>query len=130
MRAHTSRSAVVFTLALAVSLAGCASGGGGSSRPAGASSTRIVKAELDALGPMSAQQAIERLRPRWLQSRAGITGGAGPVLYVDGARRSSLGDLAGMRISDVQQMEYMSSSDASNRYGTGHTGGAIIVTTR
>ncbi len=130
MRAHTSRSAIVFTLALAIGLAGCASGGGSSSRPAGASSTRIVKAELDQLGPMSAQQAIERLRPRWLQSRAGITGGAGPVLYVDGARRSSITDLSGMRLSDIQEMQYMSSSDATNRFGTGHTGGAIMVSTR
>ena len=70
-------------------MAGCASGGGGTARPAGATTNRIVKAELDPLGTINAYMAIERLRPRWLQSRAGA-GGDPPVLYVDGSRRSSL----------------------------------------
>ena len=50
MRSHRSRVTMVFALALAFGLVGCASGsGGGSSRPAGATSTRIVQAELDEL---------------------------------------------------------------------------------
>lgn len=126
MRSHKSRTTVVFALALAFGLVGCASSGGGSSRPAGASSTRIVMAELAELPDMDAFQAIERLRPRWLQSRAGD-----PVqLYVDGSRRGSAMDLRSMRTSDVEEMRYMSASDATTRYGTGHAGGAILVTTR
>ncbi len=126
MRATTSRRQFVFTVVLAVGLGACASGGGNSSRPAGSSSTRIVRAELEPLGQMSALQAVERLRPRWTQSRAGDS----PVLYVDGARRSSVNDLQSIRLNDVEQMEYMSASDATTRYGTGHAGGAIMVTTR
>lgn len=126
MRATTSRRQFIFTMASAVGLGACASSGGGSSRPAGSSSTRIVRAELEPLGQMSALQAIERLRPRWTQSRAGDS----PVLYVDGARRSSVNDLQSIRLNDVEQMEYMSSGDATTRYGTGHAGGAIMVTTR
>lgn len=126
MRATTSRRQFVFTVVLAVGLGACASSGGGSSRPAGSSSTRIVRAELEPLGQMSALQAIERLRPRWTQSRAGDA----PVLYVDGARRSSVNDLQSIRLNDVEQMEYMSAGDATTRYGTGHAGGAIMVTTR
>jgi hypothetical protein len=127
MRAYTSRRNTVFALALAAGLAGCASGGGGgASRPAGSSSTRIVRAELVPLGQMSAYQAIERLRPRWLQSRSGDT----VVLYVDGSRRSNVRDLESMSIMDLEQMEYMASSDATTRYGTGHAAGAILVTTR
>ena len=85
-----------------------------------------MRAELEPLGQMSALQAVERLRPRWTQSRAGDS----PVLYVDGARRSSVNDLQSIRLNDVEQMEYMSASDATTRYGTGHAGGAIMVTTR
>lgn len=129
MRAHSSRRVVLLAFALALGVTACASGGGGGSRPAGASSTRIVNEEIVALGQVTALQAIERLRPRWLQSRAGI-GGDPPVLYVDGARRGSVGDLSSMRTSDIEQMEYMSGSDATTRFGTGHGGGAIMVTTR
>jgi hypothetical protein len=124
MRVRTPRKALVFTIALAVTLGACASGGGGSARAPGSSSTRIVRAELEPLGQVNALQAIERLRPRWTQSRSGEQ----PVLYVDGARRSSLNDLSTMRIGDVAQMEYMSAGDATTRYGTGHGGGAIMVT--
>ena len=46
MRSHKTRITLMLALALAFGLAGCASSGGGSSRPAGASSTRIVRAEL------------------------------------------------------------------------------------
>jgi hypothetical protein len=122
-----SRTTMVFALALAFGLAGCASsGGGGSSRPAGSSTTRIVRAELAELPEMDAFQAIERLRPRWLQSRAGDA----VQLYVDGSRRSNVRDLQSMRVNEIEQMEFMSASDATTRYGTGHAGGAVLVSSR
>ncbi len=126
MRSHKSRISMVFALALAFGLVGCASGGGGSSRPAGSSMTRIVRAELAELPEMNAFQAIERLRPRWLQSRAGDA----VQLYVDGSRRGNVGDLQAIRVIEIEQMEYMSASDATTRYGTGHAGGAILVSSR
>ncbi len=126
MRSHSSKRFLVLALALAFGATACASGGG-SSRPAGATTNRIVKEELTPLGTINALQAIERLRPRWLQSRAG-TGGELPVLYVDGARRSNVQDLNSLQAMDIEQMEYMSGSDATTRYGTGHSGGAILVT--
>ena len=124
MRVLTSKRMLLFAMALAIGAAWCASGGGGSSRPAGATSNRIVKAELEPLANLSALTAIERLRPSWLRSRSGDA----PVLYVDGARRGSPEQLRSIMSSEVQQMEFMSASDASNRFGTGHTGGAILVT--
>ena len=125
MRSHKSRITMVFALALAFGLAGCASSGN-SNRPAGSSSTRIVRAELAELPEMDALQAIERLRPRWLQSRAGDQ----VQLYVDGSRRTNVRDLQSMRVSEIEQMEFMSASDATTRYGTGHAGGAVLVTSR
>ncbi|MDE0898445.1 MAG: hypothetical protein OSA81_05455 [Longimicrobiales bacterium] len=131
MSPQSSTKVVLFAFALALGLTACASGGGGaSSRPAGATSSRIVRAEIEALPPMDALTGIQRLRPRWLQSRAGSGAGDPPVLYVDGARRGATTDLATMRVAEVEQMNYMSASDATTRYGTGHGGGAIQVTTR
>ncbi|MDH3271888.1 MAG: hypothetical protein OEN56_11170 [Gemmatimonadota bacterium] len=126
MRAYSSRPLVVFAAALSLGLAGCASGGGGgSARPEGATSNRIVKAEFEGLGQISPLRAIERLRPRWLTTR----GGDSPVLMIDGTRRSSMRDLESFQLADIDRMEYMSASDATTRFGTGFSGGAIMVFT-
>lgn len=124
MRTRPSKRALVLALALTLGAAGCASGGGGE-RPAGSSSTRIVQAELQPLGQLDALQVVQRLRTRWLQTRAGLEA---PVLYVDGTRRGSADELRFLRADEIEVMEYMSPSDATTRYGTGHTGGAILVT--
>ena len=127
MRMQSSKRFLVVALAVALGSAGCASGGGGSSsRPAGASTNRIVQAELDALPQMNAFLAIERLRASWLRTRSGDA----PQLYVDGARRGNVRDLQSLLTTEVAQMERLSASDATNRFGTGHAGGAILVTTR
>ena len=129
MRTNPSRHVLVLTLALGLGLAGCASSGGGGTRIPGSSSNRIVRADLDALeGALDAYQAIERLRPRWLQGRG--VGSSPPVLYISGSRRGDLDDLRSMQAAELEQMEYMSPSDATTRFGTGHTGGAILVTNR
>lgn len=126
MRAHQSKRAVVLAVALAMGVVGCASSGGGGSRPAGATSNRIVAAELEPLGQISPSRAIERLRPRWLQTRSGES----PVLHVDGARRSSLRDMDSYQLSDIDRIEYMSANDATTRFGTGYGGGAILLFTK
>ena len=125
MRAHSYRSTTFLAVLFTLGLAGCASGGGASAaRPAGATANRIVSAEFLELGQVSAYQAVERLRPRWFNPRQGT-----PQLYVDGSRRAGgIQDLRNMRVDEVLQMEYMSPSDATTQFGTGHNGGAIMVT--
>ncbi|NNF12468.1 MAG: hypothetical protein HKN72_04570 [Gemmatimonadetes bacterium] len=127
MRAHQSKRAVVIAVALAMGLVGCASSGsGGGSRPAGATSSRIVSAELEPLGQINPLRAIERLRPQWLRTRSGDA----PILHVDGGRRSSLNEMNSYQLSEVDRIEYMSASDATTRFGTGYSGGAILLFTK
>ncbi len=128
MRAHSSKSATLIAFALALGLVGCATGTG-SARPPGASADRIVQAELEPLGQLDALQAVQRLRSQWLRSRGGATGEQ-PVLYVDGTRRGGAEELRFIRADEIASMEYMSASDATTRFGTGHGGGAIMVTSR
>jgi hypothetical protein len=124
---YSTKRAMLFVSALLLGLTACASGGG-TARPAGANANRIVRAELDAFGGQAdAYQAVQRLRPRWLQVRSGV-GNTVAVLYVDGGRRGPVTELRSLRPTEIQRMEYMSASDATTRFGTGHSGGAILVT--
>lgn len=128
MRGYSSKSAFLIAFALALGQVGCAAGAG-TARPPGASADRIVQAELEPLGQLDAYQAVQRLRSQWLRSRGGA-GGELPVLYVDGTRRGGSDELRFMRADEIASMEYMSAADATTRFGTGHAGGAIMVTSR
>jgi hypothetical protein len=54
----------------------------------------------------------------------------GVAVYLDGVRVGGLDELRRLRADTVALMEYMSPSDATNRFGTNHDYGAILVTTR
>ncbi len=82
----------------------------------------------------TAYEAVQLTRPRWLTRRSSPTMGnpapTPPVVYLDGIRIGDISELERLRAEVVERMEYLSPSDATNRFGTNHTGGAILVTTR
>ncbi|HET6681660.1 MAG TPA: hypothetical protein VFG84_10705 [Gemmatimonadaceae bacterium] len=93
----------------------------------------IVRDELASLGSMGTLEALQRLRPRFLQPRA-ASGAMSrsaeyPRVYLDNVRLESVNDLRTVPVSEVFEIRYLDSSDATTRYGTGHTAGAILVTT-
>ncbi len=115
-------------LALVILGSACASSGQpGQSRPR-RDRNLITAEELSELSVSSAYEAVRRLRPGWLQAR----GRSGlPVVYRNNTRWG--GDprsLENIRIDDVSEMRFLSASDATTRYGTGFTGGVILVVTR
>jgi hypothetical protein len=60
----------------------------------------------------------------------GATGAyAGPVLYVDELKHQSLDELKNYRVADVVEIRYLTPNEATNRYGEGHEGGAIMLKT-
>jgi hypothetical protein len=90
--------------------------------------------EIAEAGVLTAAEAIQRLRPQWLQNRSSptfrSTEGVPPMLYLDGIRMDGLRELERIRATAVAEIRYMNPTDATNRYGTDHVGGAILVTTR
>ena len=130
MRLLPMKRLVLTLFALSLGATGCASGsggGGGGGAPRG-SSTRIVADELATVSQLDLYAAIQRLRPAWL--RPG-TRGQLPEVIVDGSPQAGGAEgLRSFRSGDVGQVEYMNASDATTRFGTGYTGGAILVTTR
>ena len=124
MRVISAKRFMVASFALMIGLAGCASGSGGSG---GGGANRLTADDLVNQQGMDLFQAISQLRGRWLAGR----GGGVPGVHVDG--RQSLGgvdELRNISVSDVQEVEYLSASDATSRFGMGYQSGAIIVTTR
>jgi hypothetical protein len=90
----------------------------------------IEPAEFEALNLATAADVVRQLRPRWLQLRS--VGGTTeePVVYVDNMRRGGLAALSQVPATAVREIRYFNATDATTRFGTGHRGGAIVVTTR
>jgi hypothetical protein len=87
----------------------------------------ITQSQIAELNVANAADAVRRLRPNWLRSR-GVD--EEPVVYVDAARRGGTRALATISAEMIQAIRYLSGPDATTRLGTGHRGGAILVTTR
>ena len=127
MRALPARSLFAATLALSLGLAGCTAASSSGTDGPRRSANRITRVELEELGQVDAYEAVQRLRPNWLRPRGGQTA----QVMVDGSRQPGrLNVLRQYRAAQIEEMRYMSSSDATTRYGTGYDGGAILITTR
>lgn len=136
MKTHWS---VLLLALLAVTLGGCASPSGGtaatqqsSSRPR-TSRDVITAEELATIDAQTALQAVQRLRPNFLQTRGGASmsinqGPVNVVVYVDQTRMGGPNSLSQIPVTEIREIRYLNASDATQRYGTGHGAGAIIVT--
>ncbi|MBT8397864.1 MAG: hypothetical protein HKO65_19310 [Gemmatimonadetes bacterium] len=125
----------LFAFGLALILSSCATSGSTGSR---SSSNRLTADQIAEVSALTAYEVVEYARPQWLRPRAlraGATSAmgsdrAGPVVYLDGVRVGTLEELRRLRADAVAEMQYLSPSDATNRFGTNHDSGAILVTTR
>ena len=125
------RPDIVLAIFLALLATSCAMKQDGGPRR----SVRVLTAEeIAELPATTAMEAVRRARPQWLRPRSSPTmenpAPAMPVLYMDGVRMGDLSQMETVRAEEVEQMEYLYPSEATNRFGTGHQGGAILVTTR
>ena len=93
----------------------------------------ITAEELAARPTLTARQVIEQLRPQFLRVRGTTTLGNAQSqdviwVYVDGTRMGTVEVLNNIGVHEVREIRYLSPSEATNRYGTGHVQGAIVVT--
>ena len=77
---------------------------------------------------------VEKLRAGWLRSRGPNSvsdpSPAYPTIYVDGTRRGEMDMLRTISVMDIQEIDFLSTQEANLRYGQGHFGGIIHVTTK
>jgi hypothetical protein len=119
------------TIAVVVITPACAttSSAGGSRRNADV----ITTAEMEQYLDEDLLNLIQRARPAWLQTRPALSaqGANAIVVVLDGVpQEPGLGPLRGFKVADVQEVRRLSASDATTRFGTGMTGGAILIVTK
>ena len=135
-----------FLCAVGVVMLGC--GGGGSSTAAqpetGAAprGTRgaanlITEAEIGATAYQNALEVVQNLRPQMLIPRGVGSDASGMsatsiaiIVYMDDVRLGEPGSLVNIPASRVKEIRFMNARDATTRYGTGHSSGVIVVTTK
>lgn len=114
--------------------AGCASSPSGGMRPV-PTDRRVITAEeiLPSVGT-TAYDVISQLRPEYLRSRGRsslrTTEAPTAMVYVDNVQMGNLDALRNLAAHSILRVEYLGASDATTRFGTDHTGGAIIVYTK
>lgn len=136
MKRFASREFGALALLLCAALASCG-GSGASGAGAGApkpSANRLTASELAHTGASDLYSAVQQLRPQWLVVRGGVDlrGQQAAIgVIVDGVRQSGGVDvLRNMPLTDVQEVSFLSARDATTKYGTNMTVGAIVVVTK
>jgi TonB-dependent Receptor Plug Domain len=126
------RMRAIIVAGLLAGVAGACSAGRPGAGPAPRRSSVITRAELDRVPGASVFDAVQQLRPTWLSRPTAPTlNGDNPVMaYVDGQQFGTVADLRGLPTEQVERIEFISASDATTRFGTGHPSGAILVTTK
>ena len=123
------RTAIV--AAALISLAAC---GKQSTHVAPQNRNLITSDEIAKSNAGNAYEAVERLRPAFLRTRGAQSiqnpTPATPMIYVDGMRYGALQSLVQIPALGIISIQYLSPLDASQRFGLGNEGGAILVSTK
>jgi hypothetical protein len=97
------------------------------------SATLITEDEIAKSSARDAHHAVQLLRPDWLRPRGASSLNGAPadvMIYLNGQRFGGSESLRQFQASSIKEMRYISASEATNRYGTGHNSGAILVKTK
>ena len=132
------RARVVLAAAAALMTLSCATTSSSGLRPKSRTQDVIAEAEITASASEAANalQIIEKLRPQMLRSRGvgsptDATGeSARPKVYVDNVAYGDIGTLTNLTANQIKEIQFINSRDATTKWGTGHMGGVILVTTR
>jgi hypothetical protein len=112
---------------------GCSSPG----RQASAPATRnvITADEIARVNAATALEAIQRLQPAMLTKHRGpsslhLEDQSQITVYVDGTRFGGVGSLSMIEATSILEIRFLSASEATFRYGTGNSAGAIDIKSR
>jgi hypothetical protein len=92
----------------------------------------ITIGEIEEANASDAYILVQRLRPGWLRQRgsSSINRPTPRVVYLDNMRVGGLDSLRQISANSIERIRFLDSPDATQRFGTGHVNGAILVFTR
>jgi hypothetical protein len=99
--------------------------------PRGRDSNRLSRDEVVATNTSTALDAIRMLRPSWLRKRGAmsVTQHADIMIYLDNVQVGGLGMLQSIPVNSITSLRFLDAATATQRWGTGHPHGAILVST-
>jgi hypothetical protein len=121
-------------LVLTLCLVACGTTAGSEKGEAVRARSNVITAEeLAARDHSTALEAVQSLRPNWLRERGPVSirhaRAAEAIVYLDGTRVGGVDFLRQIRANTVASIEFLGGTEATLRFGTGHVGGAILVST-
>ncbi len=118
-------AALVGVALLAIACGGAASGPSPSRHV-------ITLDEIQNTPASNARQLVHTLRPTWLTARGYSPrhGRVLPVVYVDNVRIGAISALETIAVAHIQEIRYITGTEATTRWGTGVAGGVIHVITK
>ena len=124
-------------------LLGCGGGSGTAAQPSATSRTTrgaadvIRESEINLAAYQTALEVVQNLRPNMLIPRGvgsdatGLSAARIPIIvYMDDVRLGEIAGLSNIPANRVKEIRFMNARDATTRYGTGHSSGVILVTTK
>lgn len=128
---QASAPAVQAAPAPAATIAGAA-GAQQPRREARRSRDELVQDEIRSVPQSSMYEVVRSLRPRWLRERGdqSLQGSNGIKVYLDGILVGETGELRTLDPRTVTSGQFLSPQDATTRFGSDHTRGAILLSTR
>jgi len=128
-----SRRGLSLLAAACAVMGACSSPGARAGRP----TTRnvILADDIARVGATNALEAIQRLQPRMLAKQRGpssinFENQTQIAVYLDGTRFGGIETLSLIEATPILEIRFLSASEATFRFGTGNSGGAIVITTR
>jgi hypothetical protein len=91
--------------------------------------TQFSETQISAVRPITAYDAVLRLRPTALNPAGGLS--FQPSVYLDGLRLGGPEELSRIAAIDIVGIQFLTPIETAAKYGpTGRNGGAILLTTR
>jgi hypothetical protein len=125
----STKSTILLIGLLAAS--GCAAAAPGASSPGG-NRELITEGDIEQSTATNALDLVQRVRPQWLRSRGqmSIQRPVEVVVYVNGHPSGGARSLADVHIQSIREIRFLSAVEATQRFGTDHGAGAILVSLR
>ncbi len=122
----------LWTLILLIVAAGCASAGAQRETSPRRTSNIITAEEIRTATASNAYELVQMLRPGWLRTRGAqsIYNEGTIMVYYDQVRLGGPEALRSIPINAVTSLQFIDAASATQRWGTGHSHGAILVSSQ